>query len=107
MQVRCTKCRGAGFLDFDTPPKKFEVQQVLPPEMNEHIEQFKQRMLMSAIMPIIREYKLDKFNITIKFYEETRDLPGFESQQFLVMRGLLDAEQMLTADPKIEMNDEQ
>jgi len=107
MQVTCSKCEGTGSLDFDTLPKKFGAQQVLFPEMNEYLDQFKQQMLMSAIMPIIRKYKLDTFNIIIKFYEETRDLPGFESQRFLIMRGLLDAEQTLAADPKIKMNEEQ
>jgi len=107
MQVRCSKCEGAGFLDFDTPPKKFGAQQVLYSEMNEHLDWFKQRMLMSALMPIIHKYKLDKFNFTVEFHEETRDLPGFESQRFLIMRGLLDAEQTLATDIKMEMNEEQ
>jgi len=92
MRVICSKCEGTGVLDFDTPPEKFGAQQVLLTEMNEDIVRFKQQMLMSAIRSIIHKHKLEKFNFTVKFYEETRDLPGFESQRFLIMRGLLDAE---------------
>jgi len=98
MQIKCSKFNGTGHIDFEFSPKEFGAQQVLHPEMETYLNRFKKKMLLSAIVPIIEKYKLDKFNFSVEFHEETRKFPGLQDQQLLIMRGLLDAEQSAAND---------